>query len=109
MKEDSAVGEVVGRVVAVSFDIGANAKLKYSIVRGNEHHKFAIDRNTGEKCYWSKLDQKVIGKGDISNNDKKIRRYFCLVRNFVYLFSMAHSSFLTNIFWKTHFRTLLGR
>uniref|UniRef100_H2ZGK9 Uncharacterized protein n=1 Tax=Ciona savignyi TaxID=51511 RepID=H2ZGK9_CIOSA len=46
--EDSQVGLIVVPVAAHSLDTGANAKLRYSIVHGNEHGKFVINQDSGE-------------------------------------------------------------
>ncbi|XP_030767379.1 fat-like cadherin-related tumor suppressor homolog isoform X3 [Sitophilus oryzae] len=45
--EIDAVGTEVVRVLATSKDIGANAEVYYSIIGGNEHKKFSIDREKG--------------------------------------------------------------
>uniref|UniRef100_H2ZGL4 Cadherin domain-containing protein n=1 Tax=Ciona savignyi TaxID=51511 RepID=H2ZGL4_CIOSA len=46
--EDSQVGLIVVPVAAHSLDTGANAKLRYSIVHGNEHGKFLFILFSGE-------------------------------------------------------------
>ena len=40
-------GTDVVRVLATSLDTGINAKITYSIVHGNQHNKFLIDKDTG--------------------------------------------------------------
>ena len=46
--ENSEVGAIVLKVNATDRDLGVNAKLKYSITKGNDENKFNIDPNTGE-------------------------------------------------------------
>lgn len=45
--ESAAIGTEVARVTATSLDTGINAKIEYSIVGGNEHGKFSIDKESG--------------------------------------------------------------
>lgn len=45
--ENAAIGTEVARVTATSLDTGINAKIEYSIVGGNEHGKFSIDKDSG--------------------------------------------------------------
>ncbi|XP_060526655.1 fat-like cadherin-related tumor suppressor homolog isoform X2 [Cylas formicarius] len=45
--EIDAIGTEVVRVLATSKDIGPNAEVFYSIIGGNEHKKFAINKTTG--------------------------------------------------------------
>ena len=49
--ESAAIGSEVIRVVATSLDSGINAEIEYSIVGGNEHGKFTIDKQSGKKKY----------------------------------------------------------
>lgn len=46
--ESAAIGSEVIRVTATSLDSGLNAEIEYSIVGGNEHGKFAIDKKSGK-------------------------------------------------------------
>ncbi|KAL1114860.1 hypothetical protein AAG570_007684, partial [Ranatra chinensis] len=45
--ENAAIDTEVSRVMATSLDTGINAQVEYSIVGGNEHRKFSINKNTG--------------------------------------------------------------
>lgn len=54
--ENSAVGAEVLQVFATSLDIGVNAEIKYSILGGNEHHKFNINQHTGSITLAEQLD-----------------------------------------------------
>ncbi|XP_023314181.1 fat-like cadherin-related tumor suppressor homolog isoform X1 [Trichogramma pretiosum] len=54
--EIDAVGTEVARVLATSKDTGVNADVYYSIVGGNEHKKFQINRLTGAISIAEQLD-----------------------------------------------------
>ncbi|XP_014210543.1 fat-like cadherin-related tumor suppressor homolog [Copidosoma floridanum] len=54
--EVDPVGTQVIRVLATSKDTGVNADVYYSIVGGNEHKKFQIDKNTGIVSIADQLD-----------------------------------------------------
>ncbi|XP_065170403.1 fat-like cadherin-related tumor suppressor homolog isoform X3 [Atheta coriaria] len=54
--EIDAVGTEVVRVLATSKDTGVNADIYYSIIGGNEHKKFAIDRQSGVMTIAEMLD-----------------------------------------------------
>ena len=48
ISEDAEIGTVIVTVVALSQDVGLNAKIMYQIVSGNEHGKFRIDSTVGK-------------------------------------------------------------
>lgn len=54
--EINAIGTEVARVLATSKDTGVNADIYYSIIGGNEHKKFAINRTTGVITIYDMLD-----------------------------------------------------
>ena len=54
--ENWPVGTEVVAVHATSLDIGVNAEIKYFIVGGNEHQKFAINQNSGAITISEQLD-----------------------------------------------------
>lgn len=51
--ENSVIDTEVGKVMATSQDAGINAQIEYSIIGGNEHGKFSINKKTGSyfNCY----------------------------------------------------------
>lgn len=54
--ESATIGSEVIRVTATSLDSGLNAEIEYSIVGGNEHGKFAIDKKSGAITIMIPLD-----------------------------------------------------
>lgn len=56
VREDSAIGSEIIQLLASDDDEGANAKLKYSIVSGNDDFTFSIDPWTGSLSLARSLD-----------------------------------------------------
>uniref|UniRef100_A0A1Y1MVJ3 Fat-like cadherin-related tumor suppressor homolog n=1 Tax=Photinus pyralis TaxID=7054 RepID=A0A1Y1MVJ3_PHOPY len=54
--EINAIGTEVVRVLATSKDTGVNAEIYYSIIGGNEHKKFSMDKKTGVLTISEMLD-----------------------------------------------------
>lgn len=54
--EINSIGTEVVRVLATSKDTGVNADIYYSIIGGNEHKKFALDRKAGVLTIAEMLD-----------------------------------------------------
>ena len=57
--ENSEVGVVILKVNATDRDLGVNAKLKYSITKGNDENKFNIDPNNGELRVNGNIDRET--------------------------------------------------
>ncbi|CAH1634963.1 unnamed protein product [Spodoptera littoralis] len=59
VREDAAVGARVLQVVADDADAGANARVSYSIARGDRDGRFAIDADTGYVSLAAALDRET--------------------------------------------------
>lgn len=47
ISESESIGTSIIKLLATSNDIGINAEISYAIIGGNDHKKFAIDKETG--------------------------------------------------------------
>nr|XP_022919754.1 fat-like cadherin-related tumor suppressor homolog isoform X3 [Onthophagus taurus] len=58
--ENATIGDKVLQVTATDLDSGDNGRVSYSIIRGDQEGKFAIDENTGLVTVANKLDREIV-------------------------------------------------